>query len=423
MGLIAPLAHNGRPPLEEVFVTATSNPKLLIVYLGALVAIGPMSIDMYLPSLPAISQDLATTPDRTHLTVSAFLLGFCLGMFVYGPLSDQVGRRPLILTGLFIYGLASAACVLVDDIHALIAIRFVQALGGGAAAVLGRTVVRDLFPVSEAARVLSLMQVVTMLAPLVAPIAGGYVADWLGWRAIFAVLACFGVVSLALVYTRLPESLAADARTQSGLRSALRGYGSVISNGRSRALLLGGAAAFAGMFVYLTASPFVYIDHFGVRAEHYGYLFGLNIVAIVAVSLLNAKLVRRFPVRSVLLAGAVVVGLAGAALAYVTVQNVGGLVAIVVLLIFYIGVTGSIGANCIGLLMAAHPSNAGAATAAFGVAQFGLGAIASACVGFIDGPPSLGILIGLCGLVSVVSIAIAWRVGPVPEGGVTVTSR
>ena len=151
----------------------TLSPRMLIVFLGALVAIGPLSIDMYLPSLPAISVDLAATPDATHLTVSAFLLGFCIGMLVYGPLSDQVGRRVLILLGLGLYTVASIGCLAAEDIHALVALRFLQALGGGAAAVLGRTIVRDVFAAEDAARVLSLMQAVTMLAPLFAPVLGG----------------------------------------------------------------------------------------------------------------------------------------------------------------------------------------------------------------------------------------------------------
>ena len=387
----------------------------LIVFLGALVAIGPLSIDMYLPSLPEISADLATTPDTTHLTVSTFLLGFCLGMLVYGPLSDQLGRRPLVLTGLAVFTLASAGCLLVNDVHALVGLRFVQALGGGAAAVLGRAVVRDVFAPSEAARTLSLMQAVTMLAPLFAPIVGGYVAEWFSWRAVFAVLTVYGGLCLALVALKLPESLAEADRSSGGLASAMRSYRTVLSDRHSLALVMAGAWAFAGMFAYITASPFVYIEHFGVQPRHYGYLFGLNILGILSMALLNARLVQRLPAERVLLSGAAVACIAGVSLTAVTLLQVGGLPAVVTALFFYVGVTGLIGANCIALLLARHRKQAGTATAAFGVTQFGLGALVSACVGLVQGPESLGVLVGACGSLSIASAVVACVPKDTPE--------
>ena len=399
-------------PHLELLMPGTLSPRMLIVLLGALVAIGPLSIDMYLSSLPAISVDLATTPDAAHLTVSAFLLGFCIGMLVYGPLSDQVGRRVLILLGLGLYTVASIGCLAAEDIHALVALRFLQALGGGAAAVLGRTIVRDVFAAEDAARVLSLMQAVTMLAPLFAPVLGGHVAAWLGWRPLFGVLALFGIGCLAIVAAKLPETLPRAERSQGGIARAVGSYAAVLSHRRSLALIIGGGSAFAGMFVYITASPFVYVEHFGVRPEHYGYLFGLNILGILAMTLLNARLVRRYRVETVLALEALAAALAGAALACVTVAGVGGLGAIVALLLVYVGVTGPIGANCIGLLLGLHRADAGTASAAFGTTQFGLGAIASACVGFIDGPQSLGLLVGACGGACLMGIALAcvhWR--------------
>ena len=161
------------------------------------------------------------------------------------------------------------------------------------------------------------------------------------------------------------------------------------------------------MFAYITASPFVYIEHFGVRPSHYGYLFGLNILGILATTLLNARLVRRYRVETVLVLEALAAAFAGAALAYVTVAGVGGLGAIVALLLVYVGVTGPIGANCIGLLLGLHRADAGTASAAFGTSQFGLGAVASACVGFIEGPQGLGLMVGACGSVCLLSIAVA----------------
>lgn len=392
-------------------VDSNISSRWLIVFLGALVAVGPLSIDMYLPSLPAISADLATTPDATHLTVSTFLLGFCIGMLVYGPLSDQIGRRPVLLVGLGLYAVASVACVFADNVDALVWLRFIQALGGGAAAVLARTIVRDRFEVSEAARVLSFMQVVTMLAPLLAPLLGGYLAAWFGWRSIFWLLAGFGVLALLLVATSLKETLPVSQRVKGGLKGALNGYRTVLAHRQSVLLIAGGAAAFAGMFAYITASPFVYIEHFGVQPEHYGYLFGLNICGIVIMALLNARLVRLFSVERVLMACVSVAAVAGIALAMVTVMEIGGLEAIVGLLFFYVGVTGAIGANCVGLLMGFHRNNAGSATAAFGVTQFGLGALASAAVGLLSGPQSLGVMVGVCAAGCAVCIALACLVG------------
>lgn len=376
------------------------SPRAFVVFLGALVAVGPMSIDMYLPSLPAISADLATTPDTTHLTISTFLLGFCLGMLVYGPLSDQVGRRPVLLGGLSLYLLASIGCTLATDVHWLAALRFLQALGGGAAAVLARAVVRDHFDAGQSARVLSLMQAVTMLAPLAAPVLGGYLAGWLGWRAVFAVLVLYGLLCLTLVSWKLPESLPPERRMKAGIREVFTAYGRVLEDRRSRSLILGGGIAFAGMFAYITATPFIYIQHFGIAPQHYGYLFGLNIVGILCMALLNARLVRSGKVEAVLRSGAVVLACAGVALAVVTSLDVGGLAAVVALLFGYVSMMGLIGANSISLLMARHERRAGAATAAFGVAQFGLGALASSVVGLLPGPQGLGLMVGLCGVLS-----------------------
>lgn len=383
-------------------------PQRLIVLLAALVAFGPLSIDMYLPSLPGIAADLQAAEAQVQMTIGVFLGGLCLGMLLYGPLSDRFGRRRLLLGGIVLYLLASAGCALASTVEQLLFWRFVQALGGAAAAVLARTIVRDLFPLQEAARVLSLMHLVTMLATLAAPLIGGYLMLLAGWRSLFVVLIGFAALCLIAVAWKIPETLAPDKRGES-LTQAFRAYGHMAVRplviGYSLCMGLG----FAGMFAFITASPFVYIDYFGVSPLAYGWLFALNILGIIVTTLINARLVRQMGPGPLLSAGSAVAALAGVLLLLVGVSGWGSLPAVVAGVVLYVSVTGLLGANCLASLLAAFPRQAGAVAGLAVSGQFGLGMLSSTLVGLLyDGSPlPMCLIMGACGIGSWLALRFA----------------
>ncbi len=380
-------------------MSAMANPRRLIVLLAALVAFGPLSIDMYLPSLPLIAADLGAPEAQVQLSIGLFLAGFALGMPVYGPLSDRFGRRRLLLAGITLYILASIGCLLAERAEQLVLWRLLQAFGGAGASVLGRTIVRDLFPLGDAARVLSLMHLVTMVATLVAPLIGSYLMRVAGWRSIFAVLLAFAGLCLLLAARKIPETHPPEARGAS-VAAAFRAYGAILRQPRALGYILSMGLGFGGMFAFFTASPFVYIEHFGVSPQDYAWLFGLNVGGIMLVTLANARLVDRVGPSRMLLWGAGIAALAGLALIVLGGSGTGGLGAIVVCLLFYVSVTGLLGANAIASLLALYPRQAGAAAGLAAAVQFGLGTALSALVGALhDGSPlPMCLVVGFAGI-------------------------
>ncbi|AGI23681.1 MFS family transporter [Pseudomonas sp. ATCC 13867] len=364
-----------------------ARPQRLIPLLAALVAFAPLSIDTYLPSLPLIARDLGAGESDVQMTISVFLAGLCLGMLGYGPLSDRFGRRRLLLGGIVLYLLATIGCIVADSSTSLILWRFLQALGGASAAVLARAIVRDLFPLAEAARVLSLMHLVTMFATLVAPLLGSLLADIAGWRAIFAALLGFALMCLLAVTLRIPETHPSDNRGRS-VADAFRAYWIIATDARAIGYLLCMGLPFGGMFAFITASPFVYIELFGVSPQTYAWLFSMNIGGIIVVTWLNARLVGRLGPQRMLGFGSLVALLAGLGLLFCGSTGIGGLPAIAACLLAYVSVTGLLGANCVASLLALFPRQAGAAAGLAVAGQFAIGAGLSALVGALaNGTP------------------------------------
>lgn len=364
-----------------------SNPGRLIVLLAALVAFAPLSIDTYLPSLPLIASDLHADAASVQLTISLFLAGLCLGMLVYGPLSDRYGRRPLLLGGMALYLVATVGCMFAGSVEQLVAWRFFQALGGAAASVLARAIVRDLFALGEAAKVLSLMHLVTMLATLVAPLLGSVLMEVRGWRTVFFGLLVFGALCLVASAWKIGETHAPDQRGES-LAKVFAAYWQIARQPLALAYILCMGLAFGGMFAFITASPFVYMEYFGVSPTGYAWLFGLNVAGIIVVTLINARWVSRVGPLRMLAVGA---GLAGVAALWLLTEGLtdwGGLAVIVVGVVVYVSVTGLLGANCVASLLALYPRQAGAAAGLAVACQFALGAAFSAVVSALaDGTP------------------------------------
>jgi MFS transporter, DHA1 family, multidrug resistance protein len=263
-----------------------------VLLLGALVAFGPLAIDLYLPALPAMAAGLAAASEAVQLTITVFLAGFSLGMLFYGPLSDRYGRRKVMLGGIALFVVASLACMLATAIEYLIVARFFQALGGGAASVLARAVVRDVYKPDEAIRKLSLMAMVTAIAPLLAPLLGSVLLAGFGWRGTFAALLVWGLLSLLVVWRVLPETLPVERRGQLSLGRAFAAYGGLLLDPVALGLVLAGGMSFAAMFAYITASPFYFIELHAFSPLAYGLLFAANALGIFAANYLNSRLVR-----------------------------------------------------------------------------------------------------------------------------------
>ncbi len=359
---------------------------LFVLILGLLTAFGSLSIDMYLPAFPAIARDLATSPSAVEASLALFFLGFSAGQMLYGPISDRFGRKPPLYFGLALYTAASVGCALAWSIEALIGFRFLQALGGCAGVVVSRAVVRDRFDHNEAARVFSLLMLVMGVSPILAPLAGGYLAVAFGWRTIFALLAAIGFATAVLVHMRLDETLdpsRATATIRPGL--ILRNYVIVLRDRHFLRYTLSNSCALAGMFAYISGSPFVLMRLYGVSPEHYGLYFGANAFGLIGLSQFNRHLLRHFSFEAILPVAF------GAMMVCGLFVMVAGTLHLPLawfaagLFLFVSGI-GLVGPNSAAGAMSNHPERAGSAAALFGTMQFSVAALASGLVSvFHDG--------------------------------------
>jgi DHA1 family bicyclomycin/chloramphenicol resistance-like MFS transporter len=377
-----------------------SKPRLtggLILVLGALTAFGPLSIDMYLPSLPTLERAFGATAASVQLTLSAFLAGMAIGQAFYGPLSDRFGRKPPLYFGLTLYVAASVACAYAPSVDAMIVLRFIQVASGCAGIVVARAIVRDLVEGAEAARAFSTLILVMGVAPILAPLLGGYVLQWFGWQAIFWALAAFGIACLVAVATRVPETRPPELRTTGGVVSAVIVYVRLIADRRFLGYSLTSGLALAGMFVYITTSPHLFIDVFGVSTQAYGWLFGGNAFGFIAVSQLNRLLLRRFDMHRILAWGVRINLGAGLVLLLVALSGVDGLAAILVPLFVAIASLGILMPNAVAAALAGQAAHAGSASALIGTTQFVLGATAGSIAAGLHSESALAMALAIAG--------------------------
>ena len=382
---------------------------MLALILGALAALGPLTIDMYLPSLPSIEQDLGTTASRTQLTLASYFAGLGIGQLAYGPLTDRFGRKSPLYVGLTLYLLASAGCALAPNAEALIALRFLQALGGAAGPVVMRAVVRDLYVGADAARLLSMLILVMGAAPILAPLLGGLLLTFASWRVIFVVLAVLGAACLALMATALPETSTTRTRIEPG--TLVDGVKRLLGHRSFLAHTLTGAFSQAGMFAYISGSPFVLIELFHVSPQRYGWFFGANALGFIAASQVNHRLLAGRGPGALLARGTVATAAMGAILLALAVTGIGGLPAVAAALFGFMASLGFIGPNATALAMEEQGARAGLASAVLGSIQFGIAACASSMVGLLnDGSmrPMAGVM-AACGAASWVFGNIARR--------------
>jgi DHA1 family bicyclomycin/chloramphenicol resistance-like MFS transporter len=372
----------------------------IVVILGALAAMGPLAIDMYLPALPSIARDLQASPVLVQTSLAAYFIGIAMGQALYGPLSDRWGRKPALYVGLSVFTLSSAACALITSVEPLIVCRFLQALGGCAPLVVPRAVVRDHFDQQDSVRALSLLILVMGLAPILAPLVGGQLMVAWGWRSIFWLLAAYGAASLTIVSLLLPESLPADARRRQPISLVLRTYGRLLGNRAFMGWVLSGGMIFSGLLAYISGSSFVFIELFDVRPERFGLFFGVNALGLIAASQVNGWLAARYSPRQVVNAVMPVAAAAGLALVAAASTGIAGFAGLLVPLFCFVACLGFVMPSTTALAMAPHGAVAGSASALLGTVQFAMGAASGALVGLLGNGTAVpfGAVIACCGV-------------------------
>ena len=358
----------------------TSRPRssLSIVFiLGLLAMLMPLSIDMYLPALPVISEQFGVPAGSAQMTLSTYILGFAVGQLLYGPMADSLGRKPVILGGTLIFAVAAVACALAPTIDYLIITRFFHGLAAAAASVVINALMRDIYPKEEFSRMMSFVMLVTTIAPLVAPMAGGAVLVWFSWRTIFWILAAAAILASLAIWFFISETLPAEKRQKFHLRTVLGNFASLFRHKRVLSYMLASGFSFAAMFSFLSAGPFVYIELNHVSPQHFGYYFALNIVFLFIMTTINSRIVRRVGALNMFRAGlfvqfAMAVWMVACALLDV------GFWSLVLGIAVFVGCVSMVSSNAMAVILDEFPHMAGTASSLAGTFRFGIGAVIGA---------------------------------------------
>jgi len=374
-----------------------------VVLLGALTATGPLSIDMYLPSFSAIQQGLQAEGGAIELTLVSFFIGMTFGQLIYGPLSDRFGRKPLLYVGFVLYLVGSIGCYMADNVMTLTIWRLFQALGACAGMVISRAIVRDRAAPADAARIFSMLMLVMGLAPILAPLLGGFVLNVFGWRAIFIALTVFGALCLVAIHFQLGESHDIQHEPPLQVKIVARNYLDLFESKSFVGYTLSGGLAIAGMFAYVAGSPFVVTTLYGVSPAHFGWVFGLNAIGLIGASQINARQLKQYAPETLLRRALWLTAFCGLALfALQLVYNHHGLppfALVIAGLFFYVASIGYVSPNAAALALAEHGEHAGTASALMGALQFGLGTLAGIALGLLHDETGLplSMVLAVCG--------------------------
>ncbi|MFC4070550.1 multidrug effflux MFS transporter [Actinoplanes subglobosus] len=355
----------------------------IVLVLGLLTALGPLTIDMYLPSLPAITADLQTTAAAVQLTLTGTLIGLAFGQLIVGPLSDAFGRRWPLLGGIAVHMLASVFCVIAPNVAVLGTLRVLQGLGAAAAAVVAMAMVRDLFTDNAAARLFSRLMLVVGVAPILAPTIGGLVLNWTSWRGVFVVLTVVAVSISAVSALVLPETLPVANRRGGGVLGTVRDYGRLLTDRVYVGLILVAGLAMAALFAYVSGSSYVFQDGYGMSEQQFALIFAGGAVGLIGATQFNVRLLRRWTPQQIMSA-ALLAGLAfSVVFLALAVTGAGGLAGILIPLWLVLATVGLAMPNAPALALSRHGEAAGTAAALLGAVQFGVGALAAPLVGVL----------------------------------------
>ncbi|MGN6617225.1 MAG: Bcr/CflA family multidrug efflux MFS transporter [Ilyomonas sp.] len=362
---------------------------IIILILGLLSAIGPFSIDMYLPGFPQIAEDLHTTVGRVSLSLSSFFIGISFGQLLYGPLLDRYGRKKPLYVGIVLYLFTSVGCVFAHSVNALIILRFFQALGGCAGMVASRAMVRDIFPVEENAKIFSLLMLVIGVSPIIAPTVGGFVATHFGWQYIFIVLSVLAATVLIMVHFYLQESRSPDKNFSLKPKPILHSFFAVLKEPQFYTYALTGSLASSGLYAYIAGSPFVFMELYKVTEQQYGWIFALIAVGLIVSSQLNTVMLRRYKSEQIIRIALLCQTLTGVALLIGALTNWLGLFSSIALIFVFLCCQGFTFPNSSALSLAPFAKRAGSASSLMGAIQMGIGTLTSAAVGVLSNNTSI----------------------------------
>lgn len=354
----------------------------LILILGLISMLMPLAIDMYLPSLPTIARDFGVPGGQVQMTLSSYIFGFAIGQMVYGPMADSLGRKPVILGGVIVFALASSACALSESIDMLIGMRFLHGFAAAAASVVINALMRDMFSRDEFSRSMSFVALVMTIAPLLAPLLGAWVMNWFSWHAIFWSIAIAAIIAAALIALYIPETLPKQHRQRFSLRVTFSQFISLFRARRVLCYILASGFSFAGMFSFLSAGPFVYIELHGIPFDQFGLYFGFNIIFLIVMTSINGRYVRRFGALNMLRFGLTVQFLMGIFLILVVALNL-HFYFLVVGVAMYVGGIAMITSNAMAVILDDYPHMAGTVSSLAGTIRFGVGALVGTAIAML----------------------------------------
>lgn len=392
--------------------SATKKTAYNIFILGLLSAIGPFSIDMYLPGFPAIAKDLHTTVGNVSLSLSSFFIGISAGQFLYGPLIDRFGRKRPLYFGLSIYLLTSVGCAMASSVNALIVLRFLQALGSCAGMVTSRAMVRDLFAIKDNAKVFSLLMLVVGVSPIIAPTLGGYLTAALGWRYIFILLAFIVAGILAGVYFTLPETRPPDTSLSLKPVPIVKNFVAVMKDPQFYTYAFTGAVASAGLYAYIAGSPYVFMELFKVSEQQYGWIFALVAMGLIGASQLNSVLLKAYESRQIIIVALLCQTITGLLLFIGTATGLLDLFSTIFFIFIFLCCQGFTFPNSSALSLAPFSKNAGSASALLGGIQMSIGAFTSAVVSILHNHTALPMtgVMACCASMSFIIVLIGHRI-------------
>ncbi len=362
----------------------------LLMLLGAMSAFPPVTTDIYLPALPELTQGLGGTIGEGQATLAVYFVGLGMGQLLYGPWSDRIGRRPTMLIGAAVYLLASVGCALATSMGQMIVLRFLQAVGACSGVVVATAVVRDRFGHRESARILSMLLTLRGVGPLVAPLAGGLIVTWWGWRAIFWAVTVFGLVLAASVFWGLKESRTDAVAARARMESPLAAYRAALRDSRIRGYMLTSGLNFSCMFAWIAAAPYLVIGVYKVPALYFGWIFGANAAGFMIAAQLNRRLLQRYRPDDILPFGAIGAGLAAGVLLFDVLTASGGAAGIFIPLFLVVASIGFVSTNATAGGLAVDPSRSGAVSALFGVSQFAVAGLTTAAAASLSRQPAVG---------------------------------